>query len=107
RSHSLHMFLRPETGAFCGAVAVYVFFWIFAGSHGFVTVAGTAGWLDAASELGIVVAPVAALMIAGEFDLSVGSVIGLSQAVVGLGTTHFGVPVWACIAIAVMGAAVV
>lgn len=61
---------RPELGAAVGAVAVLVFFLVFAPS--FRTGAGIANFLDAASLLGIMAVGVSLLMIGGEFDLSAG-----------------------------------
>src|SRR5437773_12075897 len=65
---------RPELGAVAGAIAVWIFFAIVAGST-FVTRGATANYMEVAAELGIVAVPVALLMIAGEFDLSVGTMI--------------------------------
>jgi len=91
---------RPAAGPFLGAVIVYVFFAIFAGNNSFVTVDGTASWADQAAELGIVAVPVGVLMIAGEFDLSIASVIGLGGLTVSIATGHYGLPLLVSIAIA-------
>ena len=84
---------RPEFGALVGAVAVYIFFSIVTAGNGFVSFAGTAGWLNIAAELGIVAIPVAMLMIGGEFDLSIGSLIGATSVFIAIATGHYGVPV--------------
>lgn len=84
---------RPEFGAFLGTVVVYVFFAVATGDNGFVSLAGTAGWLNTAAELGIVAIPVALLMIGGEFDLSVGSLIGATSIFIAIASGHFGVPI--------------
>jgi len=65
---------RPETGAFLGLVAVFLFFAVFGGSV-FLAAPGAASWLNIASEIGIVALPIGLLMIAGELDISVGAVI--------------------------------
>ena len=65
---------RPETGALIGTVGVFVFFAIFGGAK-FLSAGGAASWLNVAAELGIIALPVGLLMIAGELDLSVGSVL--------------------------------
>ncbi|HET7094102.1 MAG TPA: ABC transporter permease [Thermomicrobiales bacterium] len=70
--------LRPEAGGAISALLVFIFFAIMAGQNGFLTLLGTANWLDTAADLGIIALPIGMLMIAGEFDLSVGSVVGLS-----------------------------
>ncbi|MEV3856915.1 ABC transporter permease [Streptomyces sp. NPDC050095] len=64
---------RPELGSVVGAVAVFVFFAIFADS--FLRAASLATVLYAASTLGIMAVPVALLMIGGEFDLSAGVLV--------------------------------
>ncbi|MBI1417855.1 MAG: ABC transporter permease [Limimaricola sp.] len=84
---------RPEFGALIGVITVYLFFAIATHGNGFVTVAGTAGWLNTASELGIVAIPVAMLMIAGEFDLSIGSVIGATSILLAIGHSTYHVPI--------------
>ncbi|MFJ9038197.1 ABC transporter permease [Streptomyces sp. NPDC102406] len=64
---------RPELGSVVGAVAVFVFFAIFADS--FLRATSLATVLYAASTLGIMAVPVALLMIGGEFDLSAGVLV--------------------------------
>jgi simple sugar transport system permease protein len=91
---------RPELGAAAGVVLVWVFFAVVAGDRGFLTGRATASYLEVASELGIVAVAVALLMIAGEFDLSVGSVIGLAGMTVSLLTVEAGLPLGASIAVA-------
>jgi simple sugar transport system permease protein len=66
---------RPELGAVAGAVLVFVFFATVAGDRGFLTSTGTISYLEVSAQLGILAVPVAMLMIAGEFDLSVGSMV--------------------------------
>ena len=96
---------RPEFGAFAAFVLTYAFFAVVTSGAGFVSVNGTAGWLNLAAELGIVAIPVGMLMISGEFDLSIGSTVGAASMVVALGTSFFGLPIWPAIALAlVLGA---
>jgi simple sugar transport system permease protein len=79
---------------------MFAFFAIAAGSKGFLTLPGTASWLETAAELGIVAIPVGVLMIGGEFDLSVGSTIGATALIIPLcaGMHHW--PLWAAILLA-------
>lgn len=72
------LLLRPELGSIAGLMVVFVFFAITAGGSGFLTWAGTRNYLEVAAQLGILAIAVALLMIGGEFDLSVGSMIGVS-----------------------------
>ena len=47
-------------------------------------------YLDVAAQVGIIGTSVALLMIAGEFDLSIGSMVGFAGIVIGIGVTTFG-----------------
>jgi simple sugar transport system permease protein len=90
---------RPELGALTGAVLVFVFFSIVAGGT-FDASAGIGNWLTPAAELGILSVPVALLMIAGEFDLSIGSMIAATSMIVAIGTTKYGLSLGVAIIIA-------
>ena len=98
---------RPELGAVAGAIAVWIFFAIVAGSSGWLTAKGTAAYLQVAAELGILAVPVSLLMIAGEFDLSIGTMIGASGMVIALLDGQYGFPIWFAIAMAAVFALVV
>jgi simple sugar transport system permease protein len=69
---------RPEIGAAVGVVLVWVFFASVAADNNFISWATTASILNRAAPLGILAVAVALLMIAGEFDLSIGSILGFS-----------------------------
>jgi simple sugar transport system permease protein len=58
---------------------------------------GAATYLNAAAPLGILSVGVALLMIGGEFDLSVGSIVGAAGMSIMLLTTHFGWSLWPAI----------
>ncbi len=83
---------RPESGALIGTVGVFVFFAIFGGAQ-FLSAGGTASWLNVAAELGIIAIPVGLLMIAGELDLSVGSVLASSSMTLAIVSGYWGAPV--------------
>src|SRR6187431_768949 len=85
---------RPELGAVMGAILVWILFAILAGDNGFLSVQGTATYLEVAAQVGIIGSAVALLMIAGEFDLSVGSMVGAAGMIVAIGIGEFGWPVW-------------
>jgi simple sugar transport system permease protein len=91
---------RPELGSLAGVVIVWLFFAIVAGDRGFLGVAGSSSYLEVAAELGILAVPVALLMIGGEFDLSIGSIIGACGIVVALLTVEYGWPMWPAILVA-------
>ena len=69
---------RPELGAIVGAGLVWLFFAIVAYDNNFVSWATTASILNRAAPLGILAVAVAMLMIGGEFDLSIGSILGFA-----------------------------
>lgn len=82
---------RPEFGALVGALAVYIFF-ALAGGAEFVGPGGWASWLNVAAELGIIALPVALVMIAGDLDLSVGSVLASSSMTLAIVSGYYGLP---------------
>lgn len=98
---------RPELGAVGGAIAVFAFFAVVAGDRGFLTLLGAANYLEVAAYLGIIAVPVAMLMIAGEFDLSVGSMIGAAGIIIAIPVAQFGWPFWAALLLALVFAMVV
>src|SRR5258707_5388203 len=75
------LLVRPEMGAVAGSIVVWIFFAIVAGSSGFLSLRGTSSYLSVSAELAIQAVPVALLMIGGEFDLSVGSIVGANRMV--------------------------
>jgi simple sugar transport system permease protein len=91
---------RPELGALAGTALVFMLFGLTAGSSGLFSILGIANFLQVSAQLGILAAAVSLLMIGGEFDLSVGSMIGFASVTVGLGVTEFGLPIWTTIIIA-------
>jgi len=82
---------RPELGALAGTVIVYVFFSIYGGAD-FTALGGLSAWANIAAELLIISLPVGLLMIAGEFDLSVGSVVAGSSVTLALVSGYYGLP---------------
>jgi simple sugar transport system permease protein len=89
----LNLSRRPELGALAGTVIVYVFFSIFGGSQ-FTDLGGVSAWANTAAELLIIALPVGLLMIAGEFDLSVGSIVAGSSVTLALVSGFWGMPTW-------------
>jgi simple sugar transport system permease protein len=92
--------LRPEFGVLLAALVLYAFFAVVAGDKGFLTQDATAGWLGSAAEIGIVALGASCLLIAGEFDLSIGSMVGAGSAVMGIGVGHYELSIWICVLIA-------
>ncbi|GHO97086.1 sugar ABC transporter permease [Reticulibacter mediterranei] len=96
------LLVRPEMGAIAGSIAVWIFFAIVAGNSGFLTLSGTATYLSVSAELGILAVAVALLMIGGEFDLSIGSMIGATSMIITILSAQFGWNIWASILVAVV-----
>src|SRR6266566_4539447 len=94
------LLVRPETGAVAGSIAVWIFFAIIAGSSGFLSPRGTSSYLSVSAELAILGVPVALLMIGGEFDLSVGSMVGATGIIIAILSTQFGWNIWLAIVVA-------
>jgi simple sugar transport system permease protein len=91
---------RPETGSVVGVIIVWAFFALYASAGGFLTLRGTTNYLDVASQIGILGVPVTLLLIAGEFDLSIGSMMGVTATIFGLCIAHLGLSVVAAFAVA-------
>ena len=91
---------RPELGALAGTVLVFVFFGLVAADTGMFSAKGIVNWMEVSAQLGIIAIGACMLMIAGEFDLSLGSMIGFAGMVIAIPSTHFGVPVWMSILLA-------
>ncbi len=88
---------RPELGAVSGAVLVFIFFAVVAGDKGFLSFRGIASWLEVSAQLGILAIGAALLMIGGEFDLSIGSMIGAAGLVMAIPVAVYGWPFWLAI----------
>jgi simple sugar transport system permease protein len=108
RPRFLHrLLLRPETGGAVSAILVFLFFAVMAGQNGFLSPLGTADWLDTASQLGIIAIPVGMLMIAGEFDLSVGSVVGATSMIVAIACGYYELSPWVGVIAAALAGALI
>ena len=92
--------IRPELGAIGGTIAVFLFFAVFAPNSGMFSLEGVMNWGVVSAQFAIIAVGACLLMIAGEFDLSVGSMIGFSGIVMALLSTSFGYPMWLSIIIA-------
>ena len=88
---------RPELGAVAGTILVFAFFGIVAGNSGMFGSKGIVTFLEVSAQLGILAVFASLLMIAGEFDLSVGSMIGFAGVAIAIPVSEFGWPLWAAI----------
>ncbi len=89
--------IRPELGSICGTILVFVFFLMVAGDSGMFSAEGTMNWTIVSAQFAIIAVGACLLMIAGEFDLSVGSMIGFSGIVIALMSVTYGFPMWMAI----------
>jgi simple sugar transport system permease protein len=101
RASLRRLLARPELGAAAAAMLVWVVFAIVAGPP-FRSLEGSAAVLNAAAPLGILAVAVALLMIAGEFDLSIGSIIGCAGMTIMLLTRHFDWSLWPAVGVALL-----
>jgi simple sugar transport system permease protein len=97
----MRLLARPEVGAAAAAALVWVLFAAVAGAP-FRSLEGTAAVLNAAAPLGILALAVALLMIAGEFDLSIGSIIGCAGMTIMLLTRQYDWSLWPAIGAAML-----
>jgi len=89
--------VRPELGSICGTILVFVFFLMVAGDSGMFSAEGTLNWTIVSAQFAIIAVGACLLMIAGEFDLSVGSMIGFSGIVIAMMSVTWGFPMWVAI----------
>src|SRR3954449_2392761 len=85
---------RPEATAIAGTALVFAIFAVTAGDSGMFALDGVINWSVVAGYLGIVAVGACLLMIGGEFDLSIGSMIGFTGMVAAIPPLHFGWPGW-------------
>jgi simple sugar transport system permease protein len=94
---------RPAAGALIIVVFVWIVFAAISlarGNTAFLGLSGTLNYLDVASQVGILATAVGLLMIAGEFDLSIGSMVGFAGIIIGIAVTIWGLPMWVGILLA-------
>ncbi|MBB6244325.1 ABC transporter permease [Rhodanobacter sp. MP1X3] len=94
---------RPELGSIAATILVFVFFGVFAGDSGMFNLDGIMNWSQVAAYLGIIAVGACMLMIAGEFDLSLGSMIGFAGMMLAVPSMFFGWPMWLAVLFAFGG----
>ena len=94
------MLIRPELGAICGTILVFAFFFAIASGTGMFAPQGILNWGVVSAQFAIIAVGACLLMIAGEFDLSVGSMIGFSGIIIALMSVTWGYPIWFSILVA-------
>ncbi|MDO6456052.1 ABC transporter permease [Celeribacter halophilus] len=91
--------IRPELGGIVGTIAVFTFFLLFAFDSGMFNSQGVMNWSTVSAQFMIIAVGACLLMIAGEFDLSVGSMIGFAGMMIAIFSVTYGWPVWLAIII--------
>lgn len=94
---------RPEFASLAGVVLVFVIFALTAGDSGMFNLDGVVNWMQVAAYLGLIAIGACMLMIAGEFDLSIGSMIGFAGMMVAIPTVYFHWPFWLAVIFAFAG----
>ena len=89
--------IRPELGGIVGTIAVFTFFLLFAFDSGMFNAQGVLNWSVVSAQFMIIAVGACLLMIAGEFDLSVGSMIGFAGMMIAIFSVTLGWPVWIAI----------
>ncbi|MDQ7080396.1 MAG: ABC transporter permease [Paracoccaceae bacterium] len=92
--------IRPELGAISGTILVFVFFLMIAGDSGMFAPQGIQNWSVVSAQFAIIAVGACLLMIAGEFDLSVGSMIGFAGILIAILSVQWGWPTWISILVA-------
>jgi simple sugar transport system permease protein len=98
------LFSRPEFGSLAGVALVFIFFGLTAHGSGMFAADGILNWTEVSAQLMIIASGAALLMIGGEFDLSVGSMIGFAGMMIAIPMVYFGWSVLASTAFAFAGA---
>ena len=97
---------RPELGALAGLVLVAAFFFVTADRSMF-SLAGAMTILEPAAQLGILAIAASLLMIGGEFDLSIGSMVAFAGLIFGVALVNLGLPLWGAILVTLIGAGLI
>ena len=97
RSRFREALIRPELGGIIGTILVFAMFLIFAGDSGMFNSQGVLNWGQISAQFMIIAVGACLLMIAGEFDLSVGSMIGFAGMLIAIFSVTLGWPVWMAI----------
>jgi len=99
KKYLMNITRRPEFGAAVGLVIIYTFFSIAANDNGFNSIIVFRSILDMSVSIGIIGMFATLLLISGEFDLSVGSMVAATSMLIGLCIVEWNMPVWLALVI--------
>lgn len=88
---------RPEFGSIAGTLLVFALFGVMARGSGMFNLDGVMNWSQVTAYLGIIAVGACVLMIGGEFDLSIGSMIGFAGMMMSVPSMFMGWPMWAAV----------
>lgn len=97
---------RPELGAVSGLILISIFF-VSVANPAMFTAAGIMNFMAPASQLGILAVAAALLMIGGEFDLSIGSMVAFAGLIFAAALVVWQVPLGVAIIVTLLFAAFV
>lgn len=86
----------PSSGAMIGVAIVFILF-VFIANPAMFSPRGVLNWVEVSAQLTVLAVGACLLMISGEFDLSVGSMIAFSGMVMALLIVFGDLPAWAAI----------
>ena len=90
---------RPEFGSLMGLVVLWTFFAIAANENGFNSLIIFRSILNLSVSIGVIAVVASLLLISGEFDISVGSMVGATSVLVAACIVVWNLPVWLSIII--------
>ncbi|WP_299818819.1 ABC transporter permease [uncultured Jannaschia sp.] len=105
-SFGARLMKRPELGAIAGVILVTVFF-VLTADPAMFTLSGIVNFMTPAAQLGILAIGAALLMVGGEFDLSIGSMVAFAGLFFGAATVAVGLPLLLAIPLTFLFAAAV
>lgn len=97
---------RPELGAIAGFVLVLAFFAVSADPSMF-SLGGVMSLGAPAAQLAILAVAASALMIGGEYDLSLGSTLAFTGMIFGASIVYWGLPLWGAVLLTLAVAATI
>ena len=89
--------IGPEFGGICGTILVFAVFLVVAHDSGMFNAAGVLNGSVVSAQFMIIAVGACLLMIAGEFDLSIGSMIGFAGMMIAMFSINMGWPIWVAI----------
>jgi len=85
---------RPEFGSIVGLIVLWTFFSIAANENGFNSIIIFRSILNLSVSIGVIAVVATLLLIAGEFDISVGSMVGAASVLIAACIVVWGLPLW-------------